>query len=198
MATVSTDERPRKPNPQAPTPRSVLSGEFKKEIYGLYGIGEGALNISGVVQCEDRVAIPIWCDGRQAGWEMRKLPPYNGERKSMHYRNDPSGLWIGEFGPPASRSTPVWLVEDTWSAMKVSQEMALPSIALMGTHISLDTATYLRYKANNYYLALDRDASEKAMVYKRKYSMILPNLRPVFLSKDLKYLNRDQIKELIN
>lgn len=175
-----------------------MTYQYATKIFRAYGIIHTTLEDCGVQQYEDQVCVPIRLEGRHIGWEYRRLPPYNGMKKSLHYRLEPRGLWAGSWCWGVKHG-PVWLVEDVWSAIKVKQELGEQVISLMGTHISQELAMWLRMNYSGpIYLALDKDATQKAIDYVRKYSHILPNLRPVFLSKDLKYLNVDQMLELIN
>jgi hypothetical protein len=148
----------------------------------------------GVEQYRDQVCIPIWNTAR-AGWEYRRLPPYGGFKKSMHYRTNREVSWMAEFYSYDDRTC--WLVEDVWSAMKVAQEMEHHAVSLMGTSLTPDKVSVLGNRFRDVYLALDKDAIPKALSYAKQYSYLMPNLSVVFLSKDLKYLDREQMEELL-
>jgi hypothetical protein len=189
-----------------PGPRTPLSErpDLVNKVNVLYGIDEATLNNWGVSIYVDQLCIPIFNesmpDTAAYSWEYRYLPPVpEGGKKSMHYRMSDM-LWYADFSFIDLRSDkPVWIVEDTWSALKTFQEWGT-GIALMGTHFSDEVAIHLAtvYGSDHkFYLALDKDATEKAFKYQQKFKFILPNLRVVPLSKDMKYLNRKQMEELL-
>lgn len=188
--------------PFVPGPRAPLSDrpDLVNKVNTLYGITEGTLYDWGVSIYKDQLCIPIFNESTptiaDTSYEYRYLPPVpEYGKKSMHYRMSDM-LWYADF---CCTPQPIWVVEDTWSALKVSQEMGA-AIALMGTHFSDEMAIHLAatYGSDQkIYLALDKDATEKAFKYQQKFKFILPNLRVVPLSKDMKYLNRKQMEELL-
>ena len=51
--------------------------------------------------------------------------------------------------------------------------------------------------SENIILCLDRDATQKAEKFAKRYAFICPGLVHVPLQQDLKYENKDRIKEII-
>lgn len=71
------------------------------------------------------------------------------------------------------------------------------SVALLGTNLNLDQIYEVLKISDNVVLALDRDATRKALALQARFKFIAPNLRVVLLDKDLKYLNDAEIKEKV-
>lgn len=189
-----------------PGPRTPLSErpDLINKVKEWYGITYNTMQQRQVSVHGDQLCIHIWNHSHPylADWsyEYRYLPPVpEGCKKSMHYRMSDM-LWYADFSfLDRENPKPVWIVEDTWSALKTFQEWGT-GIALMGTHFSDEVAIHLAtvYGSDRtFYLALDKDATEKAFKYQQKFKFILPNLRVVPLSKDMKYLNRKQMEELL-
>lgn len=85
------------------------------------------------------------------------------------------------------------LVEDCISAINVS--MVSSSIALLGTNAPIDMFTYfLPY--DRLVIALDADATHKSIKLQKELSIIKPTSILV-LKKDLKYLKKEEMEELL-
>ena len=88
------------------------------------------------------------------------------------------------------------VVEDAASAASVSRFSFCSGCALLGTNVSsLQRAQLVRF--NNVIIALDKDASRKAIGLKSKLEGRV-NTRIVFIEEDLKWLSRSQLKEVIS
>ena len=116
-----------------------------------------------------------------------------------------TGVLYGYF--PAARSTQLWLVEDCVSAARLAREGGVDSIALLGTHVGADLEAdldqYLMRFARvdvvpQVVVALDADATEKAVKYVRRLSAVLP-ARVLFapLKRDIKDLEPGKIEKLV-
>jgi hypothetical protein len=70
----------------------------------------------------------------------------------------------------------------------------------MGSHLNLDRLVELCEIAvdDPILLCLDRDATEKAYGFAARYRMLAPNLVPVPLDIDMKYMNDEEIRQLIS
>ena len=102
---------------------------------------------------------------------------------------DCSGLFVVGSGEQAV------VVEDVASAISVARLPELTGIALAGTNIS-SLQKHLLSKFNNIKIALDQDASVKALAHS---SRLIPfsNVTILLLNQDLKYLSVDELKEKI-
>lgn len=86
------------------------------------------------------------------------------------------------------------VVEDCTSACVVSNVGT--GIALLGTNLLTEHIQYIKpYK--NLVVALDRDATDKAIDIQRKLAIHVENCRVLILERDLKYENETSIKNLL-
>jgi len=86
------------------------------------------------------------------------------------------------------------LVEDTWSAIRLSY--FVPTVALLGTSLSASSANALAGKS--VYIALDNDATHKALKTLQFFGSIFDSYSTVVLSRDIKNMSDDRIiKEVI-
>lgn len=96
--------------------------------------------------------------------------------------NDLEEGWALHFPKRIKREAPVLLVEDRASAQKMSPYF--PTVALLGTTITQEKINYLLKCGAKYgIIALDEDASAKAIALKRRWSFIQ---RVVLLERDIK------------
>lgn len=88
------------------------------------------------------------------------------------------------------------LVEDQMSAIKLSP--FIHSAALLST--DLTTSKVDELKINSYqtiWLALDKDATLRALRMQMLYRNELPNLKVVALPRDVKNMNEEELNELL-
>jgi hypothetical protein len=88
----------------------------------------------------------------------------------------------------------VFIVEDIPSAIKAARYMS--SAALCGTNLSEDMISLLSTKFDTVYLALDADATEKAIKYRNKYCLGFRNFVVIPLSKDVKNMQDKDVATL--
>lgn len=95
------------------------------------------------------------------------------------------------------QSRPMVIVEDSISAARLYQ-CDFNAVALQGTRLTPEAVAEIRaVKASAYYIALDRDATDKAMAYAKRYSYIFQPLHLTCLSRDIKDMRTDaEIKAL--
>jgi len=87
------------------------------------------------------------------------------------------------------------VVEDCTSACVVSHEAT--GIALLGTNLLTEHISYIKpYK--KVIVALDRDATDKAVDIQRKLAIHVDKCNVMILERDLKYENKDTIKDMFN
>jgi len=95
--------------------------------------------------------------------------------------------------------SPIVLVEDVLSAAKVATS-GFRAASLMGCNLSLDQFLEAQEvaKDNPIVLALDRDATGKALNHVHRYGFLSGgNLIPLLLSKDLKYHTKEEIVQMV-
>jgi len=103
--------------------------------------------------------------------------------------------WLGWYRRIATG--PVIVIEDPISSLKVSRHFQVA--CLHGSHINLDMLIEIISLIGNdeIILALDRDATSKALKFVVEWRFLAPNFRCVPLSKDLKYSNDSEIREIL-
>lgn len=87
------------------------------------------------------------------------------------------------------------IVEDAASACAVAAA-GVSGVAILGTTLRTSTARIMRDKYREYIVALDKDASVKALDMQRQLS-VYGKSRVLLLEQDLKYMNRDAVRDLI-
>lgn len=88
------------------------------------------------------------------------------------------------------------MVEDQFSAMRLWQE-GVSAVALLGTHINHERAVELSSVTRNVVIALDKDATNKAIAHAAQFRYAL-DAKVVALTKDVKDLDEKELKELLN
>ncbi len=99
------------------------------------------------------------------------------------------------YRPESIQGKPVLLVEDVLSSIKASKFM--PTAALLGTNISEKEINYLKKITDTIWIALDNDATEKSIAYKRKYNLYFKELKIIPLFKDIKDMQLNEIQEIL-
>lgn len=155
-----------------------------------------------------------------AYYERRADVRYDPKQNRVVFLIKEDGVCYGAIGRAQDRSvTPKWfnyaigeflyicrnsssgtgrktgcIVEDCASACAVSS--LYDGISLLGTNLG---AAYLRQLVDfdKLYIALDKDASDKAFEMHRYLSFYCKDVRIVLLEKDLKYLKKEEIGHVI-
>jgi hypothetical protein len=179
-----------------------LGDEWITELLDLYGLhfvealGAGWRCEAGSGNLVVPVCSPL---GVVRGVEVRRSKvqvPHVSGPKTEPYRvlDEP---WLGWYR--TIDSGPVVLVEDAISALKVSRHFQVA--CLHGSHITLEMLLEILEITGvkqEIILALDRDATGKALKFIVEWRFLAPNFRAVPLSKDLKYSNDAEIKEILH
>lgn len=71
------------------------------------------------------------------------------------------------------------------------------STSLMGTNLNIDRLCDLLSVSEQIVLALDRDATDKALGFANRYALLAPNLVVLPLQRDLKYEDSSTITRMI-
>lgn len=87
------------------------------------------------------------------------------------------------------------IVEDAASACAVAAA-GVSGVAILGTSLRTSTARIMKEQYKEFIVAMDKDASVKAIEMQRHLRMY-GSARVLLLEKDLKYLNGDGIRDLI-
>ena len=84
-----------------------------------------------------------------------------------------------------------------WSAIKVMQELpGYMGYCIMGTYLSPEHVLEINRLTKNWWLCLDKDATHKSIGYLQKYRH-LGQFRVGALKQDMKYMDRDEMMEVI-
>lgn len=178
----------------------ALNKQEIETIWSLYGLTYEDIKRHrlSVGVSDERLCIPIiGVGGSIRGYELRVFgKDLGGQPKTLHFKHKDEP-WIGWFVPRlgAEAGSPIVLVEDVISAMKVAHQYA--SVSLMGSHLGMQDLYEVAKVTDNIILALDKDATEKALALQKKYRFICPTMRVMILSKDLKYLPDGDITTMV-
>jgi hypothetical protein len=68
----------------------------------------------------------------------------------------------------------------------------------MGSHLTFETLVDLMKVSEKIILCLDRDATEKAEKFAKRFSFLCPDFVHIPLTRDLKYESQASIKEILS
>lgn len=126
------------------------------------------------------------------GWVLRDIMG-NATTKALTYIDDnEEGMSWYKTTPNA----PTVIVEDIPSAVRASRWVN--SCALLGTGIGLDRALEIAENSSSVIVALDQDATELSFRWAHKYALLWGDVTVLPLQKDIKDMNEDELKELLN
>lgn len=178
-----------------------LGEEWASELLDLYGIDRSeADRLEWRVELgSGNLVVPVRSpSGVVRGVEVRRSKvqvPFISTPKTEPHRvlDEPWMGWYREIS-----TGPVIFVEDAISALKVSRHFQVA--CLHGSHITQDMMLEAVSVVGNdpTIIALDRDATGKAIKFASEWRFIAPNFRAVPLSKDLKYNSDDEIKRILS
>ena len=154
--------------------------EYLEAVNSLEAYNRGYIKIR-YAPSDNRVLFYTPDDLGAVGRALDKRKP-----KWFSYGDTSKGIEVGEGSHAV-------LVEDVPSACSVSRLDGYTGYALLGTNVTVPIKRTLN-KYNNVVLVLDKDASRKALFVNRQCS----NISYVrFTAKDLKMLNKEQIRRVI-
>lgn len=178
-----------------------LGDEWAAELLDLYEIRREEAHwsgwrtelVSGNLVCPVRSPLGV---GR--GIEVRRSKvqiPHVASPKTESYRvlDEP---WMGWYR--RTETGPVILVEDAISALKISRHFQVA--CLHGSHLTLEMLLEILEitgVSQEIVIALDRDATSKAIKFAAEWRFLAPNFRSVPLSKDLKYSTDKEILAIL-
>jgi hypothetical protein len=171
----------------------TIRGEVGEWFIDNFHLNPGLLNELGwrFAPERDRLFIPYYGSrGQFRGSVLREWKNKKDLRNIVYKEilDEPFIGWMPETG-----AGPPVLVEDAISACKVYQA-GLNAITLCGTHLSLHMVREILTKHKEAIIALDKDATAKAIKYAGTYRPLLC-LKIWKLEKDLKYVEEERIRE---
>lgn len=187
-----------------------LTAKNRQFIFKNYGLTTLMQNEYRLKQDESgKIVVPLYNQhGVQQGHEVKKGRIEEPGPKSITYHGESSdgmSWYLGKPEYPQPIITvpvvheyyhdSVVLVEDVFSAMKANALMN--SVALLGTNLNKEKAHSIALRNYDHvFLALDADASSKAISMARRLRGILPELRVMLLKQDIKNMEWDDIAHL--
>ena len=145
-----------------------------------------------------RVVMPVRNDrGIATAFNLRSYDEDNSPKSLLHRLMEEAGQAWYRSSPYASR---VVIVEDQPSALRASTIQGVDSIALLGTDVPESLVDRLRFVYRHEHkvlLALDQDATQKAVELVVRWKHALPTMQVFPLDRDIKDHNPEQFKELI-
>ncbi len=170
-------------------PLSNIKGMQVQELRFIYGLKQSSYVPHGWKVGEDEALVmPILCPvGGVRGHATRT---FTKPKRCYTYKATAQpwlDWWTGD------RDGPLVIVEDTLSACRLSG-LEIQAVALLGTGMTVEQAQEIKaYSSANscVYLALDRDAFNKAIHMRRRHKHIL-DLRPICLMEDIKNIPEDR------
>lgn len=182
-------------------PTRELGEEWAAELLDLYEIRrDEAVGAEWRVELgSGLLVLPVRSpNGMVRGVEVRRskvqIPHVQAPKTDSHRVLDEP--WLGWYR--TIETGPVVLVEDAISALKVSRHFQVA--CLHGSHITLEMlleVLEITGVKQEIILALDRDATSKALKFIVEWRFLAPNFRAVPLSKDLKYSTDLEIEEIL-
>jgi hypothetical protein len=200
--------------PQAPPPPADFKGRHflgslseiplagRSMFKQRFGLEDNDLEFAGVRWApeSDRYSFPVENPrGVNKGLTLRTFHEHSIHPKWEAFPNYKDVCWQGWYVRSWTRKMPVVVVEDALSALKVSRQYR--AAFLNGTDINLDKMSEMIGEAGDagVIIALDKDASEKAINLLQKYSFFLGGMATcVQLEVDLKFFSDSQIKNLFS
>lgn len=178
---------------------SELGESWIAELLDLYGLDFLEANRTGWREelGTGLLVVPVLSPlGMVRGVELRrsKVQIYDVKGSKTDSYRFLEGNWLGWYR--AINSGPTILVEDAISALKVSRHFQV--VCLHGSHVSLDMLLEIIGIVGNseIILALDEDATSKALKFVAEWRFIAPNFRCILLSKDMKYWSNKELLEI--
>lgn len=170
---------------------SALDTSVEQILRDKYSITDRHRRIAGLGWDEEdnSLVMPVYgVRGEVLGANLRRLDGRTPKTK-LHAEQGAIAWYVNHT------ATGIIIVEDQLSAIRASDY--LTSVALLGTHFNEERC--LAIKESGYqpvYLALDNDAWDRAISYVREYRYLL-RLIPLRLSKDLKNMTDDELKQFM-
>ena len=192
----ATDAQPKKnelrPYTGATRPLSDVERDYVWSKWGL--VDDDVLKQD--IKADNRTGRLVFPTYTKEGWEWgHQLRSIDGRepKASLYWHSEyPSRL---HFPRSAKTSESILLVEDIPSAIRASS--FFPSCAMLGTNLAVLRVRQICSSFRSVYLALDKDATEKAVKYKVRYSLMFDKFEVVPLHKDIKNMSHNELTTLM-
>lgn len=173
-----------------------------------YGLSEDQIRYGNIrLTYDQRLVMPIRGPSNETpGLNIKKEKElYIGNReyasipakwKFLRNRDAPLAAWYRHKRYNRKNSDDLVIVEDQLSALRLTEYT--DSLAILGTDLLRPVIQDIRrQRYDTVWLALDNDAIKRAFEMRRRLQSELPNLRVMFLEKDVKDMTEDELQEKI-
>ena len=183
--------------------RTLIPAELKTRLCTMYDLSPETLDRAGWSYTPDydgygaRVIFPIFSpNGRIRGEQFRS---YSGDEPKAFTSVELVENAISWYKFRKYSRTLV-IVEDIPSAVRIAETERVDSLALLGTTLNHERIAEIRGEEyTRVWVALDRDATAKAIGYKRQFDAYLKGLMIKPLDdEDVKDMNENQFEVFIN
>jgi len=128
---------------------------------------------------------------------------YNPERRTYAFDiRDTNGYTVGvvdrDFGRRVPKAITYWFNDVTKLHFRGSTgggSRYIQTVALLSSHINLEQVKHLRTLTDTVYLALDEDATDKAIKLQKRWGFYFRNFTVIPLSNDIKDMDEQELKE---
>lgn len=189
------------PNPFR-SPTRILSYAQLKFINEEYGILTEDVGRAGWTSTDasDTLVMPVFSPTKEVRGHIARTKLNDGSKRVKSYKVK-DAPWQSWYVSSINPSNILVLVEDQISAVRMAAK--LNTVALLGTVLSLDKVneivTEFTSKREDSFviMCLDKDATTKAIQYRKHYGLALRNFIPIFLSKDIKDMQFVEFTDLV-
>jgi len=167
-----------------------------------WGMTPGILRTLGVKWDPEtgRIALPAYGPtGLVRGYVLRAVDGRTPKVLSWPMTDEPLLSWNRWYGYPSStgRDDRVVAVEDIPSALRL-ERVGVRAVALQGTHLTDDAAAELIKEATDLVIALDADATTKALSTARKLRLHFRTCTVLALEKDIKDQTAEELEQCLS
>lgn len=147
-----------------------------------YGLTDKEIGENYVWSSKEEMLINIfydWETKKLVGWQGRYFPKRKPKSHTVGRMDSNCFVWGSHI-----QFDGVCVVEDVVSAIKVGR--VVPSVALLGSNLSLPRAVKLSHKYNTLYIWLDSDKVAHAHTLRKRYMSLFNNVIVIYTKLDPK------------
>lgn len=174
-----------------------LSDEWRNFLQKQVGWSDRHIQAAGARYAPDvhRVALPVLSpNGTVRGHVLRSYSTVS-DKKVMTYKIDVECPFLSWYPCWNESCDYVVVVEDIPSAVRASRYTH--AVALLGTHVSEDSALEIAERKKKVVWALDDDATTKAIKWHKEYKLLFSGSTVLHLTRDIKNMKEDELCELL-